>query len=423
MALPLTVLSCCLLLAPASSEVDALEAAGKYRKAASEAEDLAQAYPQDYGWTLRAAWLRFQAQHYRRATVHYRRAIELSGGSLESRLGLSWSLLYDGHRRQAIAELETLKRDYPEAPEIDEALAFARARGPVAYRPWASVTGQLYGNHPTLERGLGIQGGLSLTIAEHTLLAASYGFARIGFDPIVTDALLADSLGAGNGNGAGNGSGSGNGNGNGNGNGATNGAWGNGNTSLGDSADQHQVHVAIGPVWAAGGVTLQYGFLYVEGLPDLHAIGTSMRWSPWGDIVLAANTTIEADVVRPRIEPSWKLPVHEHVWLRPAFSMQIDDGVLPTGMLTLGVHGRPGALWLGGKYGRERRPAYLDTPVIFNIPGDIRWGGWVGGQLELPANMAFFAAYELDGVEVQTEAALARTQAHYITLGLSFRHP
>ena len=73
-----------------------------------------------------------------------------------------------------------------------------------------------------------------------------------------------------------------------------------------------------------------------------------------------------------------------------------------------------------------RRPddieRYLDIPVIFNIPGDIRWGGWVGGQLQLPANFALLANYEVHGVEADSAIGSVDSLAHYITVGLSFVH-
>lgn len=396
-------------------QVDALEARGKHARAAALAEEVAVAHPQDYGWTLRAGWLRFQARHYGRATAHYERAAELSHGSLESRLGLAWSLLYDGHRRRALAELETLERDYPEAREVTEAAAFARARARVAARPWASVTGQVYSDHPELRRGMGVQGGVGLTVAEHYVLAASYGYTRIGYDPTGTSSLTAGSGGNGGGNGGGGGSGGG---------GAGPGyGRGSGDAQLGSTIEQHQIHASAGPVWPVAGALLQYGFLRDEGLDDVHAAGLSLRWSPWGDVTLNTSVTIADDRVRPRIEPGWKLPVHEHVWLRPAVAVQVErDVALAAGMLTAAVHGKPGAVWLGGKYGRERQPAYLDIPVIFNIPGDIRWGGWVGVQLQLPANFALLANYEVHGVEADSAIGSVDSLAHYITVGLSFVH-
>ncbi len=362
--------------------IDALESRGKHGRAAALAEEIAAAHPQDYGWTLRAGWLRFQARHYGRATAHYERAVELSQGSLESRLGLWWSLLYDGHRQRALAELEALEQDYPEAPEVAEAVAFARDRSPVAVRPWASVTGQAYSGHPELRSGVGVQAGVGLTVAEHYSVAASYGYARISYDLADASSLTAGSGGNGNGGGSG-GSGAGPG-------------YGrvSGGGQLGSTIEQHQIHASAGPVWPIAGALLQYGFLRDEGLDDVHAVGLSLRWSPRGDIALGTSVTIAGDQVRPRFEPGWKLP----------------------------VHGKPGVLWLGGKYGRERQPAYLDIPVIFNLPGDIRWGGWVGGQVQLPANFALLANYEVHGVEADSVIGPVDSLAHYITLGLSFVH-
>ncbi len=406
-------------------QVDTFEAAGRHARAAAIAEDMSEAHPQDYGWSLRAGWLRFQAQHYGRATAHYERAVELSQGSLESRLGLAWSLLYDGHRRRALAEFEALERDFPEAPEVAEAAAFARARSPVAVRPWAGITGQVYTSHPELRRGAGVQGGVGFTIAEHFALAGSYGYARIAYDPIDAAVLTAGSSSGGGGSGGGNGNGGNGGNGGGNGGGGSGSGPGYGRAAvsgqIGSAVEQHQVHLSTGPIWPVAGALLQYGFLRDEGLEDMHAVGLSVRWSPWGDIALSSSATITPGRVRPRLEPSWRLPVHDHVWVRPGVAVQVDgDEALAAGALTAAVHGKLGAVWLGGKYGRERQPAYLDIPVIFNIPGDIRWGAWVGGQLQLPAGLGLTAGYELHGVEAPTLTTPVESIAHYITLGVSF---
>ncbi|MCA9705369.1 MAG: hypothetical protein KDK70_05950, partial [Myxococcales bacterium] len=77
----------------AIEEVEALEERGRVAAAARRVEGLARDYPQDYGLRIWAGWLRYRAGHWRRAQRHYRQAIELSGGSVDSRLGLGWSLL------------------------------------------------------------------------------------------------------------------------------------------------------------------------------------------------------------------------------------------------------------------------------------------------------------------------------------------
>ncbi|MCA9705319.1 MAG: hypothetical protein KDK70_05690 [Myxococcales bacterium] len=187
-----------------------------------------------------------------------------------------------------------------------------------------------------------------------------------------------------------------------------------------DTVDQHQIHAAAGVTWPVAGALLQYGLLLDPGLRDVHAVGTSLRWSPWGDVLLAASVTLEGDHPRPRLAPSWRLPVHPHVWLHPGASLQVDGSdALGTGRVTVTVHGSPGAVWLGGMGGRERRPALLDVPVIFNLAEDLRYGVWLGGHLALPRGLGLLASYELYGLEPADPAA-PLAQAHYVSVGLQW---
>lgn len=404
-------------------KVDELEQRGRYPAAARHTEALIVAYPQDYGLRLRAGWLRFNAGHWRRAQRHYRAAMELSHGSLDSRLGLGWSLLRDGRRRAAITTLEALARDAPEVPEVAAAVQAARTRPVVVPSAWSWLTGQAHPRHATLRQGLGGQVGLGLRIAEHGLVNASYGFARLRYQP--TEEALAFEAGNGDGAGGPGGSGSGSGSGSespspGPGPGPGSGRGTHRFPYTANTIDQHQIHASVGVTWPVAGGLLQYGVLLDQGLATVHALGTSLRWSPWGDVVLDTSVTIEGGLARPRMAPSWRLPVHRSVWLRPGASLQVDGSeALGTGRLTLGVHGRPGTLWVGGMGGRERRPALLDVPVVFNLAEDLRFGAWVGGSVSLPHQLALLAGYEVYGLD-PIDPAAPQTQAHYLTMGLSW---
>ena len=165
---------------------------------------------------------------------------------------------------------------------------------------------------------------------------------------------------------------------------------------------------------------LQYGWLHDQGLQPIHAVGTSLWVSPWGDVVLDANATIEPDVVRPRLALRWQMPVHRSLWVEPGGSMQVEGSeVLGTGRLTLGLHGKPGTLWAGGMGGRERRPARLDVPVFLSLADDLRWGAWLGGTLSLPRGFALLAAYEVYGLD-PIDPTISRATAHYLSAGMTF---
>lgn len=88
----------------------------------------------------------------------------------------------------------------------------------------------------------------------------------------------------------------------------------------------------------------------------------------------------------------------------------------------MALHGRPGALWVGGKGGRERRPVYLHIPSTFSVDGEIRWGLWAGGRIDLPRRLHIYASWELHRLAATDIADPA--SAHLLAVGLGWRsHP
>lgn len=392
------------------------EAAGRYARAARRVERAHEQWPQDYWLVLHAGWMRLQAGHYTRARRHYEHAAEMSSGSVEARLGLSSALLYAGRREAALEVLRALAREHPQDPRVAAALETARARPRIVVSPHAAFIVHLYDDHPTLRQGLGATGGVSLRVVEHLAFSAAYGYARIGRSESATV-----SRGAGPGGGGGGSGGSGGGGGSGDMDGE--GMMMMGDTGLeGDASpiDQHQLHASAGVVYPIAGALLQYGHLRGDQTAAVHVVGTSLRHSPWGDLVLDANLSVSEDAPLLQIVPSWRMPVSDHVWLRPALSLQVQESQVPlAGLLSVGLHGKPGEIWAGGMGGRRRRPADLSLPAIFNFNGDVRWGAWLAGALALPHRLALGLGYEVYGVDVPLEGSQSR--AHYVSVGLRWR--
>jgi hypothetical protein len=381
-----------------------LEAAGRVREAAELLERSLADYPQDYALALQVAWLRYQSGDHARAEALYRRCIALSGGVYEARLGLAWSLLLQGERTEAEAVFAALADEAPNEPLVREGLAASRARIAVIARPSAALTGQLYPYQGGLSAALGASLSLPLVIRERGLVGVDYNYARFA-DRATTARAGAMQM---NMNGAG-------------------GGLGPGGPGLRDSAiDRHALYLHAGAAWVKAGFTGHYGYINDGGrlIGNAHIAGLAVRYSPLGDITLAAVAGVWPDQVIPRVALAWAAPATRWLTVTPGAAVQVADGrALGAGSLAAAVHGRRGALWVGGKFGPERRPVYLHVPATFSVEGEIRWGLWAGARLELPRRFNIFAGWELHRF-TGLDAGAVVTSAHTLAIGVGWRsHP
>ncbi|MCA9663508.1 MAG: tetratricopeptide repeat protein, partial [Myxococcales bacterium] len=160
------------------AEAAALEGKSEFTAAAELLEAELKNYPQDYTLALQVAWLRFNAADYDAAIAHYRRAIELSEGSYDARLGLAYSLLGRGDRDEAEDIFLELRAEAPEEPKAKAGLEAARYRIPVIAAPTVGPTGQLYPIQGGMTSAVGVSVGLPLIIRERLLLGVDYNYAR-----------------------------------------------------------------------------------------------------------------------------------------------------------------------------------------------------------------------------------------------------
>ncbi|MCB9568543.1 MAG: hypothetical protein H6710_15230 [Myxococcales bacterium] len=145
-----------------------------------------------------------------------------------------------------------------------------------------------------------------------------------------------------------------------------------------------------------------------------------LRYSPLGDLTLAASGSFYPDQAIPRIALAWAAPATRWLTITPAAALQVADrSPLAAGYLAATFHGRPGSLWIGGKYGRERRPVYLHVPTTFSVDGEIRWGLWGGGTINLPGRLHILLSYELHRIADLQGGDPG--SAHLIALGLGWR--
>ena len=162
---------------PIAAQADHLEKSGNIAGAASLLAELAQQYQQDYHLQLRTAWLYFRAKRYVEAEGYYRRAVRLSEGSSESRLGLAWSLARGNKQRQARAIFGGLEQEQPYHPSVVLGLQLTDSRT-VRFFPSFAVAYHNYANHPLKSWAAATEIRLAVSWRRQLDFAATYRFSR-----------------------------------------------------------------------------------------------------------------------------------------------------------------------------------------------------------------------------------------------------
>jgi len=326
----------------------ALERDGRYAEGADLLARARADYPQDFTIALRLGWLSFLAGRHEEAERAYRDAVRLSGGqNADARSGLGWSLLRLGRKAEAARELRAALDLAPGDAIASDGLALATTPDPpdVELFPAFALIGHYYATHPYKSVAGTASAGASVLVGRHLLVGATYRGSLFAFDPSAELPRRATTTFA-----------------------------------------QHEGYFSAGWVAPRAGAVAQYGVVGDgSGFSGTsHHFGGSFRYSPWGDGVLGGSYSRYADMGVGRVELSWRLPLGEGFWLRPAGAAQLTiDGPLGTGYATVGYDGPRFGAWLGGKYGDEVRPAYLGVPFVLNIPERVAYGGWGGVRLSL----------------------------------------
>lgn len=360
-----------------------LEQAGQYLEAIAELESLLDAYPQDYALILQLGWFNFEASNYDEAEVYYHRAIELSGGSFEGRLGLGWTLLRQERYDEAETLLEQLGDFAPDNTSVQQALAEIEAVTSGTWTTWFSGTGHIYGDHPDVTSGWGVSVGANGLIEQHLVLGVMYRFTRLAYSR----------------------------------------SSGRGGRAF--QWNQHEIFLGAGVAFPEAGLVAQYARIIpsLDDQSDISVAGISARYSPWGDIVLGANIGFFEETEIVRLAPSWSLPVSDWVSLRPGMALQIiDEEALWSGNLALVFHSESTGLTITGKLGEEEQTADLSAASIYSLAGRIRFGGSVEGWIDFDG-WSLFGGYELAGLEVERELSASDLLAHWFGVGVSIRLP
>ena len=356
----------------AFARATALERSGRLIEAARALESVAPLYPQDYALALQLAWTYFRAGIWAEAERHYRTALDLGQGAPDPRLGLALSLEKQGRCDEARGYLRPLAAD-PVAAE-----ALSRCKETPALTGYASLsfTGQRYPDHPYKSFAAGGTASAGISHRSGLFLGATYRYGH--FSPPST---------------------------------STSSAW-----------DQHEGFVDLGYARKLFGLGFTYGVVSdgSGAFGTSKHFGLSGRVSPFGDIVVNASASLYADLTVLRVEPSWKIPLAHGLSVTPGAAIQrAGSETLATGLATLTLERPSFGLFVGGKYGDEVRPAYLDLPVVYDIGERAKYGVWAGGNVNVGGGFRIHLSYAMDRLEGAATSSTPSylVNGHTLTLG------
>lgn len=349
------------------------EGRGDLDAAARELEAILPEYPQDYTLPVRLGWLRARQGHHAEAERRYRAALAVSPGVPEALLGLGWALARQGRCEEARAVFQQVAARRPDLLSSREGLALCAPQPSWSFVPGVAFQGQFFPSHPFKTYGVG--GDLSLDVYHRGgfFLGGQARYLQVfGTDQYELY------------------------------------TW-----------DQIEGYFGVGyraPKW---GIGLHYAVLYDgSGLFGItHHGGLSTRWSPFGDISLVASASRYPDMSVLRAELGWKIPIALGFSVRPGGSViWTNPETMGSGSLTLFYEREAVAIWLGGKYGPEMRPAYLPLGVVYNTPDYVRWGLWAGFSVNVWRELRIHTKYALDRMEVDDSSG-TQVFTHAVTLG------
>ncbi len=371
----------------------ALEEQRDYRGALAELEPLVDDYPQDYALHLQIAWLGFQAGDYEAAERSYRRAHALSDGALQPTLGLGWTLLRQGRADEAGAYFEEAKRQAPDDPSAIEGLAAVddlEQRQAIHVDIFAGgvARSDVFPSQTSWSGGPMVGLGLSRDrfVAGATYRMFAYDVETQGSEDMQRR------------HGA---------------------AW-----DATELATQHEIYGALAYGSEYWGVSGHYGHVQagLEGGLDADMAAAVGRVGLFGEVTFEASYTLFPDVDILRLAPTWRIPLGELFYARPAGAYQwvsdTDDSFV-VGSLGVGLSSQSLRVEVGGKYGEEWRPSYAGLSVIYNVDAVIEGGAWTSIAVKIAPGWRLVGDYAYENYRATTTSTLS--DGHVASAGLEVR--
>lgn len=360
-----------------------LETAGRFADAVEILAPLIESYPQDFQLVLRLGWLHFKAGEYAEAVEIYQAALDLNPGSSEARLGRGWAHYYLGEKDASYADFTAVLTLEPDSNSAKQGVRLAEPASHL--RPALMATYHGYSGHPMKRWALGSSISFPALVRDKLVLSGAYRYTWFATRD------------------------------------------GNGLQSAWDDEtgfSQHEAHVALGYVRPLWGLAVQYALAYDDiGYSDTaHVVGLSGRVSPLGDILVSTNVSFYGDITVFRGATGWAYSPVKWFSVHPGIAYQWADGEnLVTGYLSLKFMTGPVTWLLGGKYGDEVRPAYLEQNVVYSTADRLLYGAHGGLSVALGKEVYLHALYEYVRLETQGQADAMNANLHLGTLGVSFQ--
>ncbi|PIW02706.1 MAG: hypothetical protein CO108_16195 [Deltaproteobacteria bacterium CG_4_9_14_3_um_filter_63_12] len=349
-----------------TAQLAALIEGGELVGAQQKVIELRALYSQDYALALQHGWLATQLGATEEAAAAYQRAAELSGGADEADLGLalSWIELGDERAASAVADID----DPKVRAEARAALDAAEAATAFEFGASGALFSTTYTRQTARDSALGVQASADFAwgpaLLDFDVRALSYGYKG---DP-----------------------------------GRRN--------QAGASFSQTELYGGLGYAALDWGVQAQYGTVFdASSGSDVQIVGGSLRWSPYGDLVLEESSSFYAAENVHRLALSWRVPFGDWFTTFGGATQFVGSDTYSNGFLTAGWAADDSALWVGGKLGDEYKPVYLAFPAIFNGDELLEFGASAGGSLALSERWWLAASYSWDRLELDGASADAHT--------------
>lgn len=323
---------------------------GDYVRAVNTVATALTKYPNDYRLTLELAWYQLLNGDYQSSEFNYRRAIALSDGALEARLGLGWVFVHTGRCELAVPQLRAILDESPDESAARAGLFTCAEQKAVHGSVWLAGAASEYTDHPWKRSSLDGLAGLTLRYQSFAF-GAAYRFLSL----TATDRRVA-------------------------------------------GYTQHEAYLHAG--YAKDSLEVLAHAAYVWGGD---ALGTGSAHAgltarvPIADVLRDVNGQLTLSrypdlwIVRVSVSTVFSLG---RIQLVPEIAVeQVGHEALTSGALTASLALGNLTLWASGKIGEEYRAAFLSQFAVFNSEDRSLWSVAGGLRFGLSEHWALFGSY------------------------------